>query len=533
MRKLTAFIVTLFILAPLGLLYYKHNNLNLSLLPHKVDDTWNLHISLKPKDPTETSVSFPIPKHSAGIRVTDERIRAKGFETILDRNYDSVMMTWMSNEPITKTVSYSARVDVVPVKFEDIKKDFTTEYPRGMNKYLKIPELSEEETEGLRLLEQAIYEGNEDKSLIARKAFYYVSEEIQRNLKFRTLKDALNIGRGTPLVKARMYAYMMRRKNIPARVLVVAKLPLKDEPNHDGKLYFSFMNEIFLNNRWIPVSTNIGTFGEIDENFLVFHRHYEEIEKLISKKKIVYNIKVNRAVLNKFNREDFRKEVIKKSAFFGGISLHRLPLPVQAVFSTILLIPLGALVLCVARNLLGVPTFGMFTPILLTVFFKETSLMFGLCFFLVVVLIGIAERYLLDKFRLLAIPRMSIILTLVIMLLMVVAITGVAEFFGSGHIGYFPIVIVTVFIERFSIMLTEDGPVNTAKTLIGTLVIAVLTFLIYSIETIEMLIFTNPELLFVVIAILILIGKYKGYRLSELIRFKNLVEQMRSQKKGL
>lgn len=529
MRKFTALLVALFIIAPLALLFYKNSKLNLSLLPHKVDDSWNLHISLKPKDPTVTSVSFPLPRHGQGIRVSDERIRSKGFETIIDRNDDSVMMTWMSNEPIEKKLSYSARVDVNPLKMKNIKKDYTTDYPRGMKRYLKRPELSEEDAEGLKLLEQAIYEGNEDKSLIARKAFYYVSEEIQRNFKYRTLGDALSIGRGTPLVKARMFAYMMRRKNIPARILMISKLPEKDEKT-DGRLYFTFMNEIFLNNRWVPVSTNAGTFGELSEDFLVFHRHYEEIEQTISKKKLVYNIKVNRAVLNKFNREDFRKEVIKKSPFFGSISLHRMPLPVQAVFSTILLIPLGALVLCVARNLLGVPTFGMFTPILLTVFFKETSLFFGLSFFLVVVLIGIAERYLLDKFRLLAIPRMSIILTLVIILLMVVAITGVAEFFGSTHIGYFPIVIVTVFIERFSIMLTEDGMLNTMKTLLGTLVIAVLTFLIYSIEAIEMLIFTNPELLFVVIAILILIGKYKGYRLSELIRFRNLVMQMKAKK---
>jgi hypothetical protein len=183
--------------------------------------------------------------------------------------------------------------------------------------------------------------------------------------------------------------------------------------------------------------------------------------------------------------------------------------------------------------MIGVPTFGMFTPILLTVFFKETSLLFGLVFFLAVVLIGILERHGLDKLRLLAIPRMSIILTLVILLLMVISLTGVAEYFGASHIGYFPIVIVTVFIERFSIMVTEEGVLNTTKTLIGTLVIAILTYLIYSLEALEMFLFTNPELLLVIIALLILIGKYKGYRLSEVIRFRSLVKQLRQKGKRL
>ena len=222
--------------------------------------------------------------------------------------------------------------------------------------------------------------------------------------------------------------------------------------------------------------------------------------------------------------------MVKKGSFFGAISLYRLPLPVQNVFSTILLIPLGTLMLCLARNILGVPTFGMFTPILLTVFFRETSLSFGLFFFLAVVAIGCLERYLLDKLYLLAVPRLSIILTLVIILLMVMSFTGVAEFFGASHIGYFPIVIVTAFIERFSIMMTEDGPMNTFKTLLGTLVISVLTYSLYTISTLEILMFTNPELLFAVIGLLVLIGKYKGYRVSEFIRFRDLIQQMKKTK---
>lgn len=147
-----------------------------------------------------------------------------------------------------------------------------------------------------------------------------------------------------------------------------------------------------------------------------------------------------------------------------------------------------------------------------------------------VVLLGLVERYLLDKLYLLAVPRMSIILTLVIMLLMVISFTGLAEILGASHIGYFPIVIVTSFIERFSIMLTEDGVVNTLKTLAGTIIISVLTFGLYSIDTLEILFFTNPELLFYVIGLLVLIGKYKGYRLSEFIRFRDLVKQVKARK---
>jgi hypothetical protein len=82
-------------------------------------------------------------------------------------------------------------------------------------------------------------------------------------------------------------------------------------------------------------------------------------------------------------------------------------------------------------------------------------------------------------------------------------------------------------------MVTEEGVLNTTKTLIGTLVIATLTYLIYSLEALEMFLFTNPEFLLVIIALLILIGKYKGYRLSEVIRFRSLVKQLRQKGKRL
>jgi hypothetical protein len=99
------------------------------------------------------------------------------------------------------------------------------------------------------------------------------------------------------------------------------------------------------------------------------------------------------------------------------------------------------------------------------------------------------------------------------------------SFISQKHLAFFPIVIVTTNIERLSIMITEEGLINTLKTLLGTLVIAIMGYLLYSIHSLEMFMFTNPELLLSVIGCLILIGKYKGYRISEFIRFRDLVRQ--------
>jgi 7 transmembrane helices usually fused to an inactive transglutaminase/Transglutaminase-like superfamily/Inactive transglutaminase fused to 7 transmembrane helices len=524
MRKTIVIITTLLIFAPLGMLLYKSQVLNLSLLPQMVDDVWNFHLTARPKG-DKTSFSFPIPKPGPGIKISDERIRSKNFEVFIDSNSDSTLATWSAKEPIKQRVTYSARIDLKPLSYKNIPKDYTEVYPKGLNRYLKVPNLLPEDVAAIDHLEKAILEGNEDKTGVIRKIYYYVEEEIQRHTNIKTIHETLNTGKGSPLIKARLFNIMARRQKVPSRIVVMVRMPKKENAEHQ-KLSFTFANEVFLNNKWIPIDTNRGFFGERPDNFMVLHRNYEEVEKIISKKKVSYAIQAERARINRYNKAEFKKEVVKSDSIFSRFSLYRLPLPLQTMFTTILLIPVGTLVLSLARNIIGIPTFGIFTPILLTLFFKETSFGFGLLFFSVVVAIGIGQRYVLDKFYLLAVPRLSIILTLVIMLMIGYSLfsTDIA-FVSQKHLAFFPIVIVTTNIERLSIMITEEGVWNTLKTLFGTLVISILGYSLYSIHALEMFMFTNPELLFTIIGLLILIGKYKGYRLSEFLRFRDLVRQ--------
>lgn len=525
MRKFTIFITTFLIVFPLGILFYKSQVLNLSLIPHMVDDVWNFHMTVRPKGDV-TSFSFPIPKSAPGQRISDEKIRSKDFAVFVDANSDSNLATWSAKEPIKRRVSYSARIDLKPVIYKKIAKDLTENYPKGLEKFLKVPELIQEDIDAITTLEGAILEGTEDKTTLIRKIYYYVEEEIQRNTDIKTIHETLNTGKGSPLIKAKLFNIMARRKGVPSRIVVMVRMPDSKEKKEDIKLRFTFANEVFLDNKWIPIDTNRGYFGERPDNFMVIHRNYEEVEKIISKKNVSYQIVAERARLNRYNKAEFRKEVIKSDSLFSKISLYRLPLPIQAMFTTILLIPIGALVLCLARNIIGIPTFGIFTPILLTLFFKETSFGFGMLFFGVVVLVGIGERYVLDKFYLLAVPRLSIILTLIILLMLAysfysVDLTAVSQ----KHLAFFPIVIVTTMIERLSIMLTEEGLFNTFKSLLGTLVIVILVYSLFFISSLEMFMFTNPELLFTIMGLLILVGKYKGYRVSEFLRFRDLVRQ--------
>ena len=523
MKKIIPYITAILLIFPLLILLYKSQVMKMSLVPQMVDDVWDFHLSVRPKG-VVNSFSFPVPKSGQGVRVTDEKFKKQGYTVFSDTNNDSIVMTWTSKEPIIRRVQYSARVDVKAIKYK-VTKDTTDTYPRGLQEYLEPPTILPEDEEAVKLLEGAILEGTEDKTSVIRKIYYYIEEEIQRNTDIKTIHETLTTGKGSPLVKARLFNLMARRQKVPARIVVMVRLPeLKDQGK--GKIRFTFANEVFLNNKWIPIDTNRGHFAERPDSFVVLHHNYEEIEKMISRKNVTYKIHAERVRVNKFNRKEYSKEVMKSDSIFAKFSLYKLPLPLQSMFTTILLIPIGTLVLSLARNVIGIPTFGIFSPILLALFFKETSLGFGIIFFFAVVVIGIGERYILDKFYLLAVPRMSIILTLVIVLMIGYSFWSVdVSFISQKHLSFFPIVIVTTNIERLSIMIAEEGVYSTLKTLLGTLFISLLTYAMFFVHTLEMFMFTNPELLLFIIGLLILLGKYKGYRISEFLRFRDLVKQ--------
>ena len=59
-------------------------------------------------------------------------------------------------------------------------------------------------------------------------------------------------------------------------------------------------------------------------------------------------------------------------------SLFSLPIATQAVYSVLLMIPVGALVIVLLRNFVGVKTFGTFMPVLVALAFRETLLLWGI-----------------------------------------------------------------------------------------------------------------------------------------------------------
>src|SRR5262249_4781007 len=102
---------------------------------------------------------------------------------------------------------------------------------------------------------------------------------------------------------------------------------------------------------------------------------------------------------------------------FLALSLYLLPPPEQRLVEFLLLLPAAALIICVFRNLSGLHSFGPFAPALVGLSFRDIHSLPGMILFVSIILIGWLMRRGLDRFHLLQVPRVAVMLSLVVVML--------------------------------------------------------------------------------------------------------------------
>jgi hypothetical protein len=233
---------------------------------------------------------------------------------------------------------------------------------------------------------------------------------------------------------------------------------------------------------------------------------------------------LGRQTLSKW-RSHFER-IQRSTRFLDRWSLFTLPNQFQEIFRILLLVPIGVLMISVLRNIVGFPTFGIFMPVLMALAFRSTGLGYGLGIFAGVVLIGYMLRRGIDRLRLLLVPRLSFLITFVILAFTVFALIG--SKFGMKEfmaVGLLPFVILSMTIERFFILTEESGASVALRTAAGSAAVATITYKIIQIDPLQLTFFVYPELLLAIMGLLLLLGNYSGYRLSEILRFKILGEK--------
>lgn len=221
--------------------------------------------------------------------------------------------------------------------------------------------------------------------------------------------------------------------------------------------------------------------------------------------------------------KEVKESLVNADLFNSG--LYNLPIAEQNLFKGILLLPLGALVVVFLRVIIGLKCSGTFMPILIATSFIQTELLNGVLGFLLIVSTGLVIRSYLSRLNLLLVSRISAVVIVVIGI--IVVFTVVAFKLGLTDaltITFFPMIIMAWTIERMSILWEEEGGKEVLVQGFGSLIVAVMAYLVMDNTLIRHWAFNFLGVHALVMAAILLMGQYTGYRLLELRRFKPMLD---------
>ena len=308
---------------------------------------------------------------------------------------------------------------------------------------------------------------------------------------------------------------LLAAARIPARV--VHGLPLAGRQRHAELVPWL---EVHDGDRWLYFNPATGE-QNLPDRFFVWWRGSEPLLNVEGGSNVEADFAVQENHVDAVAIAESQAAQRDTSAI--DFSLYSLPIQTQAVYGVILMIPIGALIMVLMRNIVGIDSFGTFMPVLIALAFRETRLFWGVIMFTLLVALGLSIRFLLERLRLLLVPRLSAVLIVVVLLMLLISLMSHRLGLETGlSVALFPMVIIAMTIERMSVVWEERGPTDAIRAGLGSLAIAVAAYVFMGMAWLEHLIFTFPELLLVVLALVVLAGRYTGYRLTELRRFRAL-----------
>lgn len=498
-RHLYGLIITLFLVG-LSLFSYRHWVLDVPLTDTETVTSWmieaNLHFVSEKNRPVKASFTIPyMPPHFA---ILDEYFVAQHYGVTTNLNGNNRRAVWALRRSSGPQSLYYRAI----FREMDNSEAYLTKPPR-----LKVQPL----------------EGN--KKIAVDTIITQARQSSADILTFaQSTIAALNTKDGN--AKLLVGNDFNDTTIINAAITVLNQAKIDAMPVHgitlsqQNKAAFKLMLATYNGKEWIYINPRTGTTG-LPKDFLVWQYGSEPMFDLSGGKKPQFTLTVSPTPINALSIA--KAHGLQTESQLLRFSLLQLPVNVQETYKILLTVPVGAFIILLLRNFIGLKTFGTFMPVLIALAFRETRVIWGIILFTTIVSFGLGARFYLDQLRLLLVPRLAAILTVVIMLMIFISVISQNLGLEAGlSVALFPMVILTMTIERMCITWDERGASEAIKSGVGSLIAAVIAFWAMNYPPLQYLVFAFPELLLVLLAIILWFGQYRGYRFFELLRFNAL-----------
>lgn len=199
-----------------------------------------------------------------------------------------------------------------------------------------------------------------------------------------------------------------------------------------------------------------------------------------------------------------------------GVPLHNIYM--------ILIIPIIATLIALIRQLIGIKTFGIYTPTLIALAFLSIGIWYGLMLFMIIMVVGTITRLIGKRLRFLYVPRMAILLIIVSLSIIATYIGGIyLGATGLVNVSILPILLLIILAENFIAAQMEKGTKNAIKLTLFTLIVSIVAYYFVSWSWFREVLLGYPELILLAILVNVAIGRWTGLRVLEYYRFRKLL----------
>jgi hypothetical protein len=498
-----------------GIFLYKVLVLRYPIGPVEQSGTWRVELIVTASAEGRIKAAIPLPRSSRYQRLLTEEVRSGPLRFSITETDGNRRGEWQGRLGGTTKLSYQAAIDALSYDVEVPATDTTSTYPKSIEGYLG-------ESPGIPVVQAATQElsgelglRSDDKVALARQIFDFIVEEIGEWDAPSEVPAVIREGRGDEGGRSRLFCALARYNDLPCRVLVGIPLVVG---RHDE---FRYWNEVYAGKEWIPIDLAQQRIGSLPADRVAFGPSLsDDFVEASGVSQVSYRFHVQSDIETYV--ELLRRRVTDSQNVFDRISLLFLPVEMQGTLRILLLVPFGALVMCFLRNVVGLRTFGMFMPMLIALALTETGLMLGTTFLAMIIAVALLTRILIQRLYLLLAARIAFILTFIVLGMIVLLMVGDRLNLPTEGIGAFPFVIMTMIVERISVTLEEEGWNNTLRRIVSTLFCIYVTYGVLHFSALQTRFLVFPEGLLVILALLIAVGRYTGYRLTELVRFREL-----------
>lgn len=497
-------------------MYYKWSVLKFPLQPDAQVQVWTVqaHVEYQPRKGANT-VTLQLPSTAPpGYTVLEQRYVARNYSKLEESGADGREVQWAIRRALGEQDLYY-RATIVRA---DDHQQAALEFDPVIG---ELPVLEEPYATAAQTLLDQVRERSSNTVTFARELVRRLGESGQLSEEVELLAERYG---NDDVARSNFIVQLLATRSIPARVVYGIRLT-DSNGDADADLEARMQTWLVVHDglAWTMLDPRTAAEGAPADLF-VWSASGKPLLAIDGEPPAALMFTVSRNLADAMATAERRLEV--QDANLVRYSLLSLPLQAQETYRVLLMVPIGAFIMLLLRNLVGIKTYGTFMPVLIALAFRETALIAGVSLFVVVVGFGLLVRFYLERLRLLLVPRLTAILILVVLLMAAVSVLSNRLGIEVGlSVALFPMVIMAMTIERMSVAWDERGAGTAIREGIGTLIVAALAYIVMSWPPLEHLVFVYPEVLLVLFALALLLGRYSGYRLNELLRFRALARE--------